>query len=323
MNYGNIMGVNIPVSRLVLGCAALSSDKNAFTLLDAAVASGINTFDTAHIYSGSEKVLGIWLEGQKRSEIVIQTKCGHPGILGKERVSRKFIVKDLESSLQQLRTSYVDILMLHRDQLSTPVDELVEVLNKLYDQKKVRAFGGSNWSIARLAQANEYAYKHNLIPFTVSSPNFGLAHQVKDPWGGGAGAVTITGDDMTEARKWYQENQLSIIAFSALGRGFFTGKVKSDDPKGARKQLDFFARKGYCYPENFERLKRAEILAEEKGCSVAQIAIAWIFTRDLNVYAIFATTNPKRIESNVASLDIKISQEESAWLNLERDFSNK
>ncbi len=81
--------------------------------------------------------------------------------------------------------------MLHRDNPQVPVSIIVDTMNRLYDEGKIGAFGGSNWSYERIEQANEYAAKHNLIPFTVSSPNFGLAEQVDNPWVGQC--VTLSG----------------------------------------------------------------------------------------------------------------------------------
>ena len=95
------------------------------------------------------------------------------------------ILHDAHNSLAKLKTNHLDIYMLHRDDPSVPVGPIVDVLNRLYDEGKIGAFGGSNWTVERTEEANNYALKHGLQPFTVASPNFGLADQLGDPWGGG------------------------------------------------------------------------------------------------------------------------------------------
>lgn len=99
----------------------------------------------------------------------------------------------------------------------------------------------------------------------------------------------------------------------------FAGIVKSNDIEGAKKILDPFAVKGYCYPENFERLARAEQLAAEKNCSVPQIALAWIMNQDFEVFPLVSAKKASRIVSNVQALDITLTKDEAEWLDLRRD----
>ena len=115
---------------------------------------------------------------------------------------------------------------------------------------KIGAFGGSNWTHERISEANAYAKRHGLIPFAVSSPNFGLAEQINDPWGGAC--VTISGKEAKDARKWYQETQMSVVAYSSLGRGLFSGKVKEISMETFAQVLDGPAQKGYLCEENLE-----------------------------------------------------------------------
>ena len=89
-----------------------------------------------------------------------------------------------------------------------------------------------------------------------------------------------------EARDWYEKNQMPVVAYSSLGRGLFSGKVKSDEPQKASEAMDANAMKGYASPENFERLRRCEELAEKYHCTVPQIAMAWIYQQPLNCFAV-------------------------------------
>ena len=331
MQYGTIAGVERPVSRIVFGTATpilFSAFRSvygeapdfpqrlsaAFDLLDTMYALGVNTFDCADHYG--EEPLGEWLEARGlHDKCVILTKGAHHN-LWRKRVTDFDILYDCHNSLAKLRTCHIPLYLLHRDDPQVAVGPIVETLNRLHAEGKIGAFGASNWTVRRMMEANEYAYKHGLVPFTVASPNFGLANQLDDPWGGGC--VTISGPQNREARAWYRDNRVPILAYSVLGRGFFSGAFRHDEPEKAKQLLDEAARKGYDYPENYERLRRCEILAQEKGVSVSQIAMAWIFNQPgLEVYALSGATSKAHMQANIQAADIRLTPQQCAWLDLE------
>ena len=155
---------------------------------------------------------------------------------------------------------------------------------------------------------------HGLVPMTVSSPNYGLAEQVENPWG--PGCVTLAGPNEEKARAWYQANQMPIFAYSSIARGFFSGRVKSNEPEKAMEILDGAAKRGYAYPVNFQRLARAEELAAEKGVSVPQIAIAYILDSPLNVFPLVASYTEAEMKDNLKAFDVQLTPQEWAWLDL-------
>lgn len=331
MKYCKINGLNKEVSKLVFGTAtkklfaAVEKDagekelNEAYSLLDLVYKAGINTFDCAAHYG--EKILGAWMEDRGiREQCVVITKCAHPNEY-RQRVTDFDILSDAHDSLKKLKTDCIDIYMLHRDNVETPVSVIVEALNRLYQEGKVKVFGGSNWTHERLEEANEYAYKYNLEPFRVSSPNFGLAQQIADPWKCdakfGDGCVTISGPENAEARKWYQKHQMPVFAYSSLARGLFSGAFKSSNPEDAKHLMDGPGIIGYYCEENIERLRRCEILAEEKNISVAQTAIAWIYNQPFEVFALSSPVTEEQIMQNIQAIDIQLTKEEVAWLNLE------
>jgi len=304
-------------SRIFFGTAMppFISGGDGSELLDGIYAAGINAFDTARGYMGAEKSLGQWIEKRGiRDKVVILSKGGAPSLLGRKRINEADIRKDLEKSAACLQTDHIDIYLLHRDDPDIDAGIAVEILNALHAEGRIGLFGGSNWTHRRIMEANEYAYKHGLLPFSVSSPNFGLADQCRNPWGGGC--VTISGPANEEARAWYIENQMPVIAYSSLGRGFFSGKLKSSDEENASKILDAIAVEGYVCPENFERLRRCEKLALKKGTSVPQIALAWLFRQKLNVYAVISTSSPVRMKDDLAALKFELSDDELLYLDL-------
>lgn len=317
MKYVEIPYVKKKVSRILYGTAAppFMEGGDGNELLDAMYALGINTFDSARVYGGAETSLGKWIEERKmRDKIVILSKCAHPDPSGRKRVNEKEIREDYATSIEELRTDYIDIYLLHRDDPEVPVGEIVEILNAMHEEGKIGAFGGSNWTHRRIAEANAYAEEHHLIPFTVSSPHFSLAEQVQDPWGGGC--VTISGPSNEAAREWYLSQGMPVIAYSSLSHGFLSGRVKSGEREKAGQILDEFAMNGYGCADNFERLRRCEELAEKKQCTVSQIAMAWIFWQKLNTLAVVSTSSAERMQANIDAMSMKMSEEEAAYLDL-------
>ena len=313
--YSRIEGVEKAVSRVFFGTAIapMLMGGNCDALLDAVYAQGINAFDCARGYGKAEDSLGAWVQSRgNREQVVILTKCGNAGPNGSVHIDRRVIESELATSLKTLQTDYIDIFLLHRDDPKTPVREIVDCLNDCKKQGKIRVFGVSNWTHQRIAEANAYAASNGLQGFTVSSPNYGLAEQVEDPWGGSC--VTISGKDNADARAWYAENQMPILAYSSLARGFFSGKFHSFDYDAAKKVLDPAGQKGYLHPVNMERLQRAEQLAQEKDCSVAQIAMRYIFSNPMNVFALVSTQNPARMCENIEAARNPLTGEEAAWL---------
>lgn len=328
MKYSDLSGMKI--SKLVFGTAtpklfaaasgnATKEDKEkAFCLLDTVFKKGINTFDCAAHYG--EEIMGEWMKSRgNRDRCRIITKCAHPNNW-RDRVTDFDILSDAHDSLKKLKTDCIDIYMLHRDNKEVPVGIIVEAMNRLYSEGKIKIYGGSNWTHERIEAANEYAAKHNLEPMRVSSPNFGLAEQVSDPWVGdakfGDGCVTLSGPENEAARKWYKDNNIPVFAYSSLARGFFSGAFKGDEPEKAKEILDEPGILGYFCENNIERLKRCEKLAKEKGCTVPQIALAFIFNQSFDVFALSSPVSEEQIDANIKALDIKLSQEELNWLDL-------
>ncbi len=321
MEYGNIQGVDKRASRLVLGTMIISDQEErreaSLALLDAALALGVNALDTAHVYAGgySERGIGQWMEARgNREELVIISKgCHHNA--DRKRVTPFDLEADLMDSLARLRTDYVDAYLLHRDDPDVPVGVMVEAFNGHLEAGRIRAFGGSNWTHQRIAEANAYAEAHGLVGFAASSPNYGLAEQVLDPWG--PGCVSVSGPNAEEARRWYLETNLPILAYSSLGRGFFSGRLDPDRPEAATEILDRAAHTAYAHPVNFERLRRAQTLAEERGCTVPQIALAYVLTSPLNVFPLVGAANGDELRQNVAAFDIALTPRERDWLDLQ------
>ncbi len=321
MEYGRITNVDKPVSRLVQGTIMLSTaeEEYSFDLLDQVYEAGINTFDSGHLYGGGdcERTLGRWIEDRGlRDEVVILTKCCHMNA-DRERVTPYDISSDLHDSLARLRTDYIDLYLLHRDDIRVPVRPIVDRLNHYISAGNLGVIGGSNWTHERIERANLYAATSGQQPFTVSSPNFSLAEQAEPPW---RGCISISGKDGAEARTWYQENQMPLFTWSSIANGFFSGRVNRENYDGLVEQglFDESAVRAYCTDENFERLARVGQLAEEKELSIPQVALAYVLGQPLNIYALVGARNGDEIRANLQALQTELSADEMAWLNLER-----
>ena len=319
MKYGKIMNVKQPVSRILMGTASepFQSGGDASDILDSMFELGVTAIDTARNYGLAERSVGDWMEKRgNRDKVVILSKCSHPDEFSSRRVSEKDIREDFAVSSGLLRTDHIDIYLLHRDVEDVDVSVPIEVLNAMHSEVKIGAFGVSNWTLERIRKANEYAAAHGLIPFTVSSPNYSLAYQAEDMWGG---SVTVSGPENRSVRDWYASSGMPVVAHSPMARGFFSGRFTSADRETAAAALDEYARKGFYHEENFERLRRCEIMAEQKGCTVAQLSLAWLFSSPMNMFAAVSTSSPERMAQNIAALDIELTPAERDYLDLVSD----
>lgn len=312
--YGMITGLEIRPSRIFFGTAVppLLNGEDADCLLDGVAAQGINAFDCARSYGKAEEVLGDWIRRRgNREHIIILSKCGdiRNGIV---KVNRQVIEEQLATSLKTLKTDYIDLYLLHRDDPDTQVGEFIHTLNEIKQAGKIRLFGVSNWTAERIREANQYAKEKGLEGFSVSSPNYGLARQMSDLWGGGC--VTLSGPEHRTDREWYAETGMPVIAYSSLGRGFFSGKFRSDEPEKAKEILDEYAQKGYMYPENFLRLRAAEAMAAEKQVTVPEIAMRYIFSGRMNVFAVVGTTKAERLTASIRAAANPLSEAEAEKL---------
>lgn len=319
MQYGQIPGIDKKVSRLVQGTIMLREETRAesFALLDAVYEAGGNAFDTARHYApGTESTFGKWVrERGLRDEVVVIGKGAHP-LKRRSRVTPEDITSDLEESLKQFGFDYVDLYLLHRDDESVPVGPIVEVLDKHRREGKIRAYGGSNWSHRRIAEANAYAAEHGLAPFVATSPNLSLAVWIKPPW---EGCITISGPAGEEARNFYREHNIAVLPWSTLAQGFFSGRFRRDNLDQLTDPYDKLGAESYGSEENFRRLDRAEALAKARGLTIPQVALAYVLSQPLNVFALVGPRTPAEVQDNAPSAEIRLTPEEVAYLELRCD----
>lgn len=319
MKTGQIPGLEKPVSRIVQGCMMLrSGDGQAWTnaLLDAALASGINAFDHSHIYGGGncERAFGEWmrLRGNREAVVIVGKGCHHDSA-GK-RVTPAHIDADIAGSLERLGVDCIDLWMFHRDDPAQPVGPLMEALARHVEAGRIGTFGGSNWRHDRIEAAMAYCTQHGLPGFAASSPNYSLAEQIDSPWGDDC--ITISGPANQPARDWYVATGLPVLAWSSLARGFFSGRISRANYETTRALLEEHAIRCYVCEENWKRLDRLEQLAAEKGVTVPQLALAYVLTDPMNMFALVGAQNAAEMEANAAVVTLALSDAERRWLDL-------
>jgi aryl-alcohol dehydrogenase-like predicted oxidoreductase len=234
----------------------------------------------------------------------------------RRRVTPFDITADIHDSLARFQFDYIDLYLLHRDDPAVPVGPIIEVLNEHLRAGRIRAFGGSNWSVARIREANAYAAKRGLAPFVASSPNFSLAEQIQEPW---PGCLTISGPAHADDRAWYAGQQMPLFTWSSLAGGFFSGRFTRENVGAAEGYFNTLAAQCYGSEANFRRLDRAAQLGAERGLSIAQVALAYVLSQPLDIYALVGCANADEFAANAAAADLRLTPEELAWLDLRED----
>jgi aryl-alcohol dehydrogenase-like predicted oxidoreductase len=319
MNYGTISGIEKPVSRLGQGCMMLADGEGqarANEILDTARSHGITLFDHSHAYGGGacERAFGVWMrERENREDVVILDKGCHPHS-GRKRVHPDAIRSDVSESLERLGTDTIDLWLFHRDDPEQPVGPLVDTLAELHAAGRIRAYGGSNWTHRRIDEANEYAEKHGLPLFAASSPNFSLAEQIDSPWG--PDCVTISGPENVHAREWYAANQMPVLTWSSLARGFLSGRIRRESFEEVKEQFEEHTIRCYVTDSNWQRLDRAEEVGHRHGLSIAQVALAFVLHQPMNTFALVAAYSADEAAANAQALDTILTQDEIDYLDL-------
>lgn len=297
-----IPGVAKPASVVALGFEFFPNFASASLTLDSFYEAGGNLFDTAFVYGGgkTEAIFGDWHTSRNvpREEIVLIGKGAHSPLCYPD-----VIAKQLDQSLNRLKTDYVDIYFMHRDNTDVPVGEFVDAMDAEVKRGRIRGiFGGSNWTRQRMDEAIAYAEKTGKTAPGALSNNFSLAEMLEPIW---AGCVAASDEPWKE---WAKERQIPNFAWSSQGRGFFTdraGRDKRDDEEIVR----------VWYSErNFERRDRAIELAKELGRHPIHIALAYVIAQPFPVIPLIGPRTIAELEDSLSALDIKLTPEQVRWL---------
>ncbi|MHB1152014.1 MAG: aldo/keto reductase [Eubacteriales bacterium] len=257
------------ISELILGTGGYGSHKEDsfyFKMLEYYFSAGGNTLDTAAVYGESERTLGRWLKtcAIDRSDIIISTKGAHPPLsdIHSSRMNAAEIEHDIENSLHDLGCGYIDIYYLHRDDKNVPASEIIDILNKYIKNGSVRALGASNWTYARIAEANTYAASKNIAGFAFSQIYHSLAKLTPNEYGDD----TLVCMNDTEA-SGYTESGIPVMAYTSQARGFFFKNYNLPD-------IDVTGH--FATAENRARLLRLRNLCKIKNYTPSSVILSYL-----------------------------------------------
>lgn len=304
MTYGAIAGITKRVSRLVMGVDNQRTLPHAAVMFDDFFERGGTAFDTAWVYAGGqcERVLGQWVRDRGvREQVVILDKGAHTPLCTPEWMTAQFM-----ESLERLQMDYVDIYMLHRDNPAVPVGEFIDALNVQHRAGRMRLFGASNWSLARIDEANAYARDRGLVGFGAISNNFSLARMVEPVW---QGCLSVSDAD---SRAWLTERQIPLMPWSSQARGFFTDRARPEDTT-----TDPELARCWSSDDNWHRRARAVAMAEEKHVLPINIALAYVLNQPFPTFPLIGPRTLEETHSSLGALAVTLTPDELRWLNLE------
>lgn len=284
-----------------------ADEPTSFAILDAFVDAGFNLVDTADIYSNwvpghpggeSETVIGRWLRASgKRDRVLIATKVGKE-IAGRKGLSRAWIRQAVEDSLRRLQTDRIDLYQSHDDDPATPLEETMAAFGELVKEGKVRALGASNFSAARLAEANAVAARLGVPRYESLQPLYNLVERPAYE---------------AELEPLCAREQIGVINFFGLARGFLTGKYRSEadlaqSPRGGGV-------KQYLTPRGMAVLAALDEAAAALGATPAQVALAWQMARPTITAPIASATSVRQLHELLGAARLSLDAATMARLD--------
>jgi predicted dehydrogenase/aryl-alcohol dehydrogenase-like predicted oxidoreductase len=300
MLYGQLPGIDKPVSRLVMGVDNQRDLTHASVMFDDFVEQGGNTFDTAYVYGKGtmEPLLGQWIRNRGiRDQVVIIGKGAHTPHCDPESLHRQ-----LAETLDRLQTDYVDLYLMHRDNLTVGVDEFIDAMEEELTAGRVRAYGVSNWTIDRLEQATAYATKNRRTGLAALSNHFSLAEAYDVPW---EGCVHVTDP---ASREWLRTSGMPLLPWSSQARGFFAGRAHPDD------RSDQELVRCYYSDTNFARLARAAELAATLGVPTTAVALAYVLHQPFPTFPLIGPRTLTETHGSLRALEVALTAEQVSWL---------
>ena len=295
---------------LALGTAPFGTGiprDTAFSILDAFTDLGGNLIDTAAVYGMgvSEQTLGEWMRlRQIRDRVVISTKGGHPSIPDwARRITEADIRADMEDSLRYLGTDHVDIYFLHRDDESKPVEAIMPILDTLVREGKTRLIGASNWTVARINEANAFARANGMAEFSVSQIFHNAAFINKE----GVYDPTLVAMDPTE-HEGYARNGIPIMAYTSQAQGLFS-HIRDKGYGGLTEGMI----RTYLNPATKERAERILAVSAASGLSPTAVSLAYLLRdRRVKTFPILGISRVERL--NEAMEVFRLGEREMAAL---------
>jgi voltage-dependent potassium channel beta subunit len=322
LEYRHLGSSGLKVSALSLGAWVTYGGQvglpTALECMKAAYEAGVNFFDNAEGYAkgNAETVMGQVVRklGWKRSDLVISTKIfwGGDGP-NNSGLSRKHILQAADASLARLQMDYVDLIFCHRPDIYTPIEETVRAMNYLIDQGKAFYWGTSQWSAAQIMEAYGIARREHLIPPQMEQPEYHMFERERVE---------------KEYAHLYKEIGLGTTIWSPLASGLLTGKYNQGIPPGTRVTLpDYKWLREEFEKEStlaqLEKVKQLVPIAQELGCTMAQMALAWCLKNPNVSTVITGASKPQQVVENMQALDVVARLTGTVIERIEKILDNK
>lgn len=274
-------------------------DNSADELMGMAYDAGINFFDNAETYAlgESEKMMGRVLrkKGWDRTSYVLSSKAyfgwRKPNLPNQTGLSRKHLVEACHEALQRLQTDYLDLYFCHRPDKNVPIEEVVWTMNHLMQQGKILYWGTSEWSAQEIMEAHMVAERYRLIGPTMEQPEYNMFHREKME---------------NEYLQVFRNVGLGTTIWSPLAAGVLTGKYNEGIPDGSRlaiKGFEWLAAK-QLNEQRIEKVRQLTTIANELGCSMAALAIAWCANNTNVSTVILGATKAGQLTENLKALEV-------------------
>ena len=315
MQYARLGNTGLVVSRLSFGAMTFGTGQGPFAIVSKVAASdladqiigrtldaGINHFNTADVYTGgqSEEMLGKAL-GARRKDVVISTKVGFRGAppMLHQGLSRQHILASCEDSLKRLGTDYIDIYLVHRVDVNTPLEETVDALDALVRHGKVRYVGFSNWPAWMAAKAVGIQGKNGFARFRAAELYYSLVGR----------------DFEHELGPFVEDAGIGVLVWSPLAGGFLSGKYTRENPQGDGGRLSGLDLLPYDKAKGHDIVDLLRVIAKEHDASSAQVALAWLLTKKAVSSVLIGANTMTQLEDNLAAADLELMPEEVTKLN--------
>jgi aryl-alcohol dehydrogenase-like predicted oxidoreductase len=295
-------GSDAPVSAIGLGCMSLSGvygdaeDAASEALIHRALDAGVNHLDSSDAYGWghNETLLGRAIKG-RRDEVFLATKFGQVRREGGGNAvdgSPAYVQQACEASLKRLGVEVIDLYYQHRVDPNVPVEETVGAMARLVEQGKVRFLGLSEAAPARIRRA------HAVHPIAAVQTEYSLLYRM----------------EAEETRQTTRDLGISFVAYAPLGRGFLTGAIRGlEDVGGRRAQHPRFQPEHFAH--NLSLAQKVADFAARKGCTPAQLCLAWLLAQGDDVLPIAGTRSPERLAQNLGGATVRLSEAEAAEIS--------
>jgi voltage-dependent potassium channel beta subunit len=319
MEYRRMGKHGLKLSALSLGAwvtyGGQVGEKVALECMQAAYEYGVNFFDNAEAYAGgeAEKVMGNVLKktGWRRESYVVSTKIFWGGKGPNDRgLSYKHIVEGVNNALKRLQLDYVDLVFCHRPDPDTPIEETVWAMDQVLRQGKAFYWGTSEWSAAEIMRADAFARQNGLRPPSMEQPQYNMLHRERFE---------------KEYQPIYKELGYGTTIWSPLASGLLTGKYNNGIPEGTRGSLEGYdwLKEMLTDEKNLEKARSLQSLADDLGCSMAQLALAWVLKNPNVSTAITGASKVDQVHDNMKALDVVTKLTDEVMERIEGILGNK